>query len=323
MPLALIVALAASLGAHALALFVPDIDLSAAQEPPAIQAELVPMPKTRLATQPKKLPPAKPRPARPAPVANESPISEPDITSPAEPTTPASMTEVASETTPPPEPTVTESRMPPRGTIRYRVDRGEQGFELGRSTQDWELIDGNYRITAVTETTGLAWLIKPLVVEMESRGRVTAGGLQPEHFTVRRGGELQSEGAEFDWTRMQVKIGGKGGEGGSTHTLTQGAQDLLSFNYHLGFLPQHQASNSLPIATGRKYTTYPLETVGDEEIEIPAGVFRTLHLRAPGDNTTELWLAYDYLLLPVKIRHLDRRGDSFVQVATEILMSKK
>ena len=43
--------------------------------------------------------------------------------------------------------------------------------------------------------------------------------------------------------------------------------------------------------------------------------------RAPGANTTELWLAYDYLMLPVKIRHLDPQGESLVQVATEILMS--
>ena len=45
---------------------------------------------------------------------------------------------------------------------------------------------------------------------------------------------------------------------------------------------------------------------------------RTLHLRAPGVNTTELWLAYDYLLLPVKIRHVDNKGGILVQVATEI-----
>ena len=61
--------------------------------------------------------------------------------------------------------------------------------------------------------------------------------------------------------------------------------------------------------------------LGDEEIEVPAGVLRTLHLRAPGVNTTELWLAYDYLMLPVKIRHVDRKGDSLVQVAIKIEVS--
>jgi hypothetical protein len=211
--------------------------------------------------------------------------------------------------------------MPARGTIRYRVDRGERGFELGRSVHAWEFVDGRYRITSVTETTGLAALLKPLRVDLESRGRLTAEGLQPEHFIIRRDGKSSREQADFDWERMQVRIGGDDA-GAVTQPLTQGAQDLLSFNYQLGFLPHPEARNNLPIASGKKFTTYPLEAIGDEEIEIPAGVFRTLHLLAPGDNVTELWLAYDYLLLPVKIRHIDRHGDSFVQVATEILLSK-
>ena len=134
---------------------------------------------------------------------------------------------------------------------------------------------------------------------------------------IRRGGIETNEKAEFDWAQMQVKIGN-----GPLQPFTAGAQDLLSFHYQLGFLPHPEAGGSLPIATGKKYETYRLEPLGDEEIEIPAGKVRTLHLRAPGDNTTELWLAYDYLLLPVKIRHLDRDGDSFVQVAIEIRLSK-
>jgi hypothetical protein len=103
--------------------------------------------------------------------------------------------------------------------------------------------------------------------------------------------------------------------------MIQGTQDLLSFNYQLGFMPHPEVGSTLPIATGRKYGIYRLEVLGDEDIEIPAGVLRTLHLRAPGVNTTELWLAYDYLLLPVKIRFVDNKGDSLVQVATAIQLS--
>ena len=66
----------------------------------------------------------------------------------------------------------------------------------------------------------------------------------------------------------------------------------------------------------------PVEVLGDEDIELPAGTMRTLHLRTPGTNSTELWLAYDYLLLPVKIRHEDNKGDSFVQVATDIRLGR-
>ena len=343
----MIAALAASLGAHVLALFVPDIDWSVLPEPPALTAELQPLPKAVLpggAIQKlqRKLPLAKRSrpPAHSRPPANAMPalsLPEPseaaDLDAPTAlnaPTEPDSAQAPLATNLPPaelhaksPAETYAESRMPAHGTIRYRVDRGEQGFELGRSIHEWALADGRYRITSVTETSGLAALLKPLRVELESRGRLTPEGLQPEYFAIRRDGKPGREQADFDWAQMQVRIGGAGDSNAVTHRLLPGTQDLLSFNYQLGFLAHPEADNNLPIATGKKYTTYPLQTLGDEEIEIPAGVFRTLHLRAPGDNTTELWLAYDYWLLPVKIRHLDRHGDSFIQVATEIKLSKE
>jgi len=48
---------------------------------------------------------------------------------------------------------------------------------------------------------------------------------------------------------------------------------------------------------------------------------RTLHLRVPGENMTEFWLAYDYLMLPVKIRHVDKKDAVLSNVATTIQLS--
>ena len=315
MPFALIIAFAASLGVHALALFGTDVDLSTTPDPPAIVAELVPLPKAApiedLARPERKPPVAKPK--RLHENVSASPVlTAPDSSAVAAPAAAEPAAPAVAGVAPP------ESRMPARGMIRYRVDRGDQGFEVGHSTHDWEIVDGAYRMTAVTETTGLVALFKPLRIELESRGHMTAEGLRPDSFMIRRGGSDTSEKARFDWTQMQVQIGDS-----AAQPLRHGSQDLLSFHYQLGFLPHPEAKNNLPIATGKKYENYHLESLGDEEIETPAGIFRTLHLRAPGDNTTELWLAYDYLLLPVKIRHLDRDGDSFVQVATAIRLSKE
>ena len=38
--------------------------------------------------------------------------------------------------------------LPAQGMIHYRVDRGDQGFMIGESTHDWDIVDGAYRITA-------------------------------------------------------------------------------------------------------------------------------------------------------------------------------
>lgn len=329
MPFALLIALAASLGVHTLALFGTDVDLSTVPEPPPLVVELLP-PAAKPPLPPPE--PVKPKPAKkpvtkkpqlPPPLARVADVPALSGTSESvEAAQPVIAPEEAPLLDPPETPVVAaapaESRLPARGMIRYRVDRGDQGFVVGSSTHDWEIADGAYRITATTETSGLAALFKPLRIELESLGRLTSEGLQPESFMIRRGGRETKEKARFDWAQMQVHIGNR-----AAQPLSSGAQDLLSFHYQLGFLADPAAANILPIATGKKYLPYHFESLGDEEIEIPAGIFRTLHLRSPGDTTTELWLAYDYLLLPVKIRHLDRDGDSFVQVATEIRLSKE
>jgi len=328
MPLVLILAFAASLGIHVAVLFGPQFELSKQVETPPLMVELKPAPlppPQRAAT----LAPPKPikakaprrqvaRVASASPVLSvpgQSPLSMPDNVAPA---APASIAEPAPPATAPavePEPVAApvSARLPPRGMIRYRVDRGDSNFEIGFAQHEWAIADGHYRLTSVAETTGLVWLFKSIRIEMESRGLITGAGLQPQSFAVRRNGQPTKETAAFDWQAMTVRVADRGAQ-----PLDEGAQDLLSFNYQLGFLDHPEAGDALPIATGKKYEIYRLEVLGDEDVDLPAGRMRTLHLRTPGENSTELWLAYDYLLLPVKIRYVDGQGDSFVQVATKI-----
>lgn len=335
MPVVLILAFAASLGVHVALLFGTQIELPTEIETPPLMAELKPAPIPRPPPQ-LEAPPSPPRakPRQPAiarrqadrPASASSVLSVPDAATPlaAGSTVPAQalaplveaepVPESVADSAPPPEnPPPVAERLPPHGIIRYRVDRGDSNFEIGAAEQRWTIVDGRYRLSSVVETTGLVWLFKAIRIEMESRGLITAAGLQPQTFAIRRDGQPARETADFDWSAMTVRVAGRGEQ-----PLDDGAQDLLSFNYQLGYLPHLDAGGSLPIATGKRYGVYRLEVLGDEDIEVPAGAMRTLHLRAPGTNTTELWLAYDYLLLPVKIRHVDAKGGSFVQVATKI-----
>jgi hypothetical protein len=74
------------------------------------------------------------------------------------------------------------------------------------------------------------------------------------------------------------------------------------------------------VVTGKKYDRFDIDSMGEEEIDIPAGHFRALHLRTVGDTVTEIWIALDHHRLPVKIRYTDKKGDVFEQVATELGM---
>ncbi len=105
---------------------------------------------------------------------------------------------------------------------------------------------------------------------------------------------------------------------GSRHEVRDGAQDLLSFHYQLGYLAKLVDGATMGVASGKKFERYRFDALGEEETTTPAGRFRTLHVRVQTDSVTELWLALDRLMLPVKIRYTDRKGDSFEQVATEL-----
>ena len=353
MRLGLIVALAASLAMHAFVLCVARIGVERDGDPPPLMAELrpVPMP-AAVAAAPSVFPaerskPAKPdksrRPPGPKPTKSRPASTPPVLDVPAaetfalpqdalqaqsaqefarpaeEPAEEPATTDTSVTVREPPAPEVAvPPRLPPRGTIRYRVDRGDANFEIGYAEHRWAIADGRYRLSSVAETTGLVWLFKSVRIEMESRGRLTEAGLQPQLFSVRRNGRPGRERADFDWDAMSVRVGER-----DAQPLDEGAQDLLSFNYQLGYLADATVVDHLPIATGKKYEVYRFELIGDEELELPVGPVRTVHLRALGASardSTEIWLAYDYLLLPVKIRYLDAQGASYVQLATRILV---
>ncbi|AXS79303.1 DUF3108 domain-containing protein [Dechloromonas sp. HYN0024] len=317
MPIAFVIALAASLGIHAAALFGTDVELfGGVDEPVPLLAEL--QPPTPVVAKPADKPAAvkpRPKPVKPSPLA---------VARPAPPVIPdASVADNVPESLPTSNPAVRElpdmpaakPLLPARGTIRFAIFYGAQGFQIGRAEHTWEFTeDGRYHLSGMTKTSGLAALIKPLVFETESSGRLVAGGLQPETYRTRKNGKDANENADFDWAAGEVCLS----RSGATQAISLGAQDILSLNYQLGYLRQPEAGATVGVVTGKKYDRFALDALGEEEIDIAAGHFRTLHLRAMGDTVTEIWIALDRHRLPVKIRYTDKKGDIFEQVATEI-----
>jgi hypothetical protein len=319
MPLAFIAALAASLGIHVAALFGPDVELfGGADEPVTLRAELQPPPAPpKPPAEPK--PAAKPRPkvAKTAPLTSAQPAPEaPAVAAPAEQNSDFGQKNeptVASPASEPPEPA--KPLLPASGTIRYAIFMGTRGFQIGRAEHTWEFTeDGRYRLTGMTETSGLVALFKTIRFENESRGRLVAGGLQPESYRTRKNGQDANENADFDWTAAAVHLS----RGDKTRSIVPGTQDILSLNYQLAYLPRPEAGATVGVITGKKYERHALDSLGEEDLVTPAGHFRTLHLRALGSNVTEIWIALDRHRLPVKIRFTDKKGDVYEQVATEI-----
>ena len=314
MPIVFVFALAGSLALHAAALFGTDVAwFAGGPESLPLQVEIQPPPPPPPAAVAAISPPPLPKPTRPRVMA--TPKTLPVIVQEAGPALPANLAPETPLTAAvaPAEPA--KPILPARGTIRFALYKESIGIQLGRAEHHWEFAeDGRYRLRGVTETSGLAALLKPVRLEVESRGRMVAGGLQPATFRSLKNGQETRENADFDWLTATVRLA----RDGSEREIVAGTQDILSLNYQLAYLGKLAEGSQIGVVTGKKYERYALDSLGEEEIETPAGRFRTLHLRAMTDSTTEIWIALDRQRLPVKIRFTDKKGESFEQVATEI-----
>ncbi len=306
------------------------------ETPPTLDATLVVPVQARPNLPPQPVPPPKkkrPVPTEPVVSAPDNALAmpAPESTASAEPLNPQPGTSpaVAAETSPvdavpmsqgvPPAPTIVYANLwPKRGHIIYQVTRGENGLIIGRAEHRWQHDEQSYELRAVTETIGLAALFRPAQVVQESRGLLTAAGLQPLEFRSERDGKLK-ESARFDTAQHRIFLGN-----GQSAVLGASVQDLLSLFYQLGAASHEVAEFIMTVATGRKVTNYVVLVGETLKIDTPMGERSVRHLKVAGsarEDATEIW--FDTLThLPMKIRHRDRKGEVFDQIATAIELEK-
>ena len=291
-------------------------------------------------------PPLPPVLPRVAPAPSRKPATEPNASAPLPDAVPSSAAvaraqpaPAASETPeapPAPPPVVADAkpaaqpapplarRLPRKGEIVYALYLGNDRFNVGRTTQTWEISGDSYRLASVSETTGLAALFSRQRIAYESRGRLTESGLQPEHFTTQRvrSGKSEDATAEFDWRAASAAVGNPP----RRVALPADAQDIVSFMYQLGLVPLTPGRIELPITNGWKLERYELDIGIEEMLETPFGALRAVpvkQVRRAGQETIELWLAPAYRWLPVRIRFFNREGEpSGEQIVSEIRVSE-
>lgn len=210
-----------------------------------------------------------------------------------------------------------EIALPKYARIRYDVTWGEGGFVIGRAIHLLRHDGVSYSVSSAAETTGLAGLFRPAKIVNVSEGDVVDGGVRPQRFRVERSNG-RNESAVLDWEAGRVR-----GASGKEFALEPGTQDMLSMFCQLSLLPMpiEGVAVSMPVVTSKRVERYDFEVLGEEVVDTPRGARKTLHLRnrqPDGKEATEIWLGLEDARLPVKIRHVDRRGDMFEQVAASI-----
>lgn len=270
--------------------------------------DLVPRPGARIA-----VPTDEPAPAVGAARDNESPVVKSDPPVDPEPVAQDRPLEPQAAEAPVPDP------FPAQGVIIYDLLYG--GGPIGRSEQRWHIEGTTYRLSSLSETTGLLSVFLPYQFAYVSEGSIGPEGYRPRKFSARRGrAGARQAAAEFDWSRGEIAVGPLGAA--RTLTLPAGTQDLLSFIFQLGRERLLPGQRMMVITAGHKLDTYVLDIGSEEPLDLPIGTVRTVPVRqisAPGEEHMEMWLAADPPRVPVRIRFFDRGGKLTVeQIATRI-----
>ncbi len=198
--------------------------------------------------------------------------------------------------------------LPERLSLRYAVQAGEEGFNLGQAIYTWLTRDGRYSLVNVTEATGITALFVSGKIIQTSEGLIAATGLQPEQFWIAKGDKKQPP-VRMDWTQKRLLLPSGGVD------LPVLTQDLLSFPFHLAMTVQNDDGEwRVPITNGKKLRLYDFRVVGRETLNRGEIQSETLHLRGErtGEGSLDVWLAPAHHWLPARIRTLDQKGKAMV-----------
>lgn len=190
--------------------------------------------------------------------------------------------------------------LPPRLDLAYKVFLGTQGFLIGDATYRFEHDADTYRIATVAQARGLAALLVHGRGRIESRGRITPGGLQPQSFEVERGSPDKREIATFDWQSNVLTLNDR-----KTAPLDALTFDPLTVLWQTYFTPPNEDRYSFSVATTRHVYRYTVTREGEERIAWAQGEVDTQRWhRVSEDSKTEawFWLAPSMHYIPVKIR---------------------
>ena len=190
--------------------------------------------------------------------------------------------------------------LPPRVDLAYNVYYGTHGFLIGEATYRFEHADNRYHIATVGRARGLAALILRGQGKVESRGMITASGLQPLEFDVERGGPDRRESAVFDWEAGIVTM-----HDNKTAALDVPTFDPMTIMWQFYFTPPTTDTMSFSLATPRRMTRYTVTREETERIEWTQGIVdaERWHRRSDdGKTDAYVWLAPSLRYVPVKMR---------------------
>jgi hypothetical protein len=204
------------------------------------------------------------------------------------------------------------SAPPQRVELAYDISRN--GLRIAEVVYLLEHDGSRYQITETSKGRGVLALRG--TIRRTSRGLVSPQGLKPLEFVDERTGRNTAR-ALIDWNAKTVTQQYQGEP--SVEPLPAQAHDRLAFAFDFAFAPPRRGEVAFDVLNGRGQSRHVYTPGGRGRIKTPLGEFEAvLYVRGPPDDRTELWLAVERGLLPVRIVVTEKDGTRFEQVVTKI-----
>jgi hypothetical protein len=201
--------------------------------------------------------------------------------------------------------------LPGSRTQRFRVYWGDFSKQQSVARLEYRLVNqgDRYELRTDVRAEGLISLVYSGTLSQVSVGSLGPDGLEPARYV-----EIRSKSSErvVDFDRKLGQLMSL--DGRSPVPMPVGTQDRLSVFYQLGLMMRREPSAvaagqviEMPVASMRAVQRERFVVVGEEILMLPGGPIRALHLQRPvpagtRDPRIDLWLGYDFEMMPVRLR---------------------
>jgi hypothetical protein len=201
--------------------------------------------------------------------------------------------------------------LPGSRTQRFRVYWGDFSKQQSVARLEYRLVNqgDRYELRTDVRAEGLISLVYSGTLSQVSVGSLGPDGLEPARYV-----EIRSKSSErvVDFDRKLGQLMSL--DGRSPVPMPVGTQDRLSVFYQLGLMMRREPSTvtagqviDMPVASMRAVQRERFVVVGEEMLMLPGGPIRALHLQRPvpagsRDPRIDLWLGYDFEMMPVRLR---------------------
>lgn len=208
-------------------------------------------------------------------------------------------------------------------TVHAQYSVSMNGAPIGIMQESFEARDGRYQIISETHAAGVLALVQRRPARVTSSGEIGGNGLRPQSFEAARGSsDARRARADFDWSARTLTLTHDGRT--ETIALPTGTQDRLSAMYQFLFTPPEQLRElRFAMTNGRKLDHYRYVTGPDTALDTALGRLAVVHLvkqHAAGETATEIWLAREHAMMPVKMRIIEDDGSRFEQIIVRLEM---